>query len=69
MPDITAQKQEPAVERVKQKKDMSKFRWTLHEMLMKRVGYFMVLPFLIMFITFTVLPVMEFISAAMNSTG
>ena len=67
MPDITAQKQEPAVERVKQKKDMSKFRWTLHEMHMKRVGYFMVLPFLIMFITFTVLPVIVSIALSFTS--
>ncbi len=57
MPDITAAKKEPAVKTVKNRKDMSKFRWTLHEMWNKRIGYFMVLPFLVMFIAFTVVPV------------
>ena len=37
--------------------EVSKFRWTLQEMMNNKVAYFMVAPFLILFIVFTVLPV------------
>ncbi len=58
MPDASvAVKSEKPIKRQKNKKDMSKLQWTLHEMNQKKVGYFMVLPFLVMFIAFTVIPV------------
>ena len=56
MPENTAVK-EKKVKVEKTRKDMTKWEWTLHEMKRTRVGYFMVAPFLIMFITFTVVPV------------
>jgi len=56
MPENTAVK-EKKVKVEKTRKDMTKLEWTLHEMKRTRVGYFMVAPFLIMFITFTVIPV------------
>jgi len=37
--------------------DMSKIQWTLREMRVNKVGYFMVAPFFILFLTFTVLPI------------
>lgn len=61
MPDasVAVKAQEPKKPQKKHvsKKDMTKLQWTLHEMNQKKVGYFMVLPFLVMFITFTVVPV------------
>ncbi len=39
------------------RKDMSRFRWTLKEMNRNKVGYFMLAPFYIIFLTFTVVPV------------
>ena len=56
MPDNTA----AATKKVKvekTKKDMTKWEWTLHEMRRTRVGYFMIAPFIIMFLAFTVVPV------------
>jgi len=56
MPDNAAAKvKKPPVE--KSRKEMTKAEWIWHEMKRTRVGYFMVLPFLIMFIVFTVVPV------------
>ena len=37
--------------------DMTKFQWTLREMRVNKVGYFMIAPFFILFLIFTVLPV------------
>ena len=37
--------------------DMSRFKWTLNEMKKHKVGYFMALPFFLLFFVFTVLPV------------
>ncbi len=37
--------------------DMSKFKWTLNEMKKNKAGYFMALPFFILFFIFTVAPV------------
>ena len=37
--------------------DMSKFKWTLNEMKKNKAGYFMALPFFILFFVFTVVPV------------
>ena len=36
---------------------MTMMQWTLREMRMNRVGYFMIAPFFILFLIFTVLPV------------
>ena len=41
----------------KLRKDMSKWEWTLHEMRVNKVGYFMVMPYYILFLIFTVAPV------------
>jgi len=43
---------------VKQRKDMTKGQYIWSEMKRKKAGYFMVAPFLLMFITFTVVPVL-----------
>lgn len=40
------------------RKDMSKARWTLHEMRTGKMGYFLVAPFMFLFFIFTVLPVL-----------
>ncbi|MCL1859458.1 MAG: sugar ABC transporter permease [Oscillospiraceae bacterium] len=37
--------------------DMTKWQWTLREMRVNKVGYFMVAPFFILFLIFTVLPI------------
>ncbi len=37
--------------------DMSRFQWTLNEMKKNKAGYFMALPFFLIFFTFTVAPV------------
>jgi len=37
--------------------EMTKWQWTLREMRVNKVGYFMVAPFFILFLTFTVLPI------------
>jgi len=37
--------------------DMTKWQWTLREMRVNRVGYIMVAPFFILFLVFTVLPI------------
>ena len=38
--------------------DMSRFKWTLNEMRKNKAGYFMALPFFILFFIFTVVPVL-----------
>lgn len=38
--------------------DMTRFQWTLMEMKKNKVGYFMTLPFFILFFIFTVVPVL-----------
>ena len=38
--------------------DMSRFKWTLNEMKKHKTGYFMALPFFILFFIFTVAPVL-----------
>ena len=37
--------------------DMTKLQWILKEMRVNKVGYFMVAPFFVLFLTFTVLPI------------
>ncbi len=56
MPENTAVK-EKAPKQQKTRKEMTKMEWTLHEMNRTKVGYFMVIPFLLMFLVFTVVPV------------
>ncbi len=61
MTEQVAVKNQPPVKeekREKTKKDMSKFGWLWHEMKRQKVGYYMVIPFLIMFLCFTVVPVL-----------
>lgn len=41
----------------KLRKDMSKWQWTLREMKVHKAGYFMVAPYYLVFLTFTVIPV------------
>ena len=55
---VAVKGQPPVKEKAeKTKKDMTKWEWTWHEMKRQKVGYYMVIPFLIMFICFTVIPV------------
>ena len=55
---VAVKGQPPVKEKAeKTKKDMTKWEWTWHEMKRQKVGYYMVIPFLIMFICFTVVPV------------
>ncbi len=49
-----------------QRKEMSKLRWTWKEMKRNKTAYFMLFPFLILFIVFTVLPV--FLSMLLSLT-
>jgi multiple sugar transport system permease protein len=46
-----------AAEKAVIRTDMSRFKWTLNEMKKHKVGYFMALPFFVLFFIFTVLPV------------
>ena len=55
-----------AVKRPKTKGDMSKFQWTLKEMKKNWVAYVMIAPFMILFFTFTVWPVL--LSIALSFT-
>ena len=56
---VAVKGQQPAEEKKeKTKKEMTRFQWTWHEMKRQKVGYYMVIPFLIMFICFTVIPVL-----------
>ena len=48
------------------REEMSKFQWTWNEMKKNKTAYFMVAPFLILFIVFTVLPV--FLSIILSLT-
>ena len=57
--------QEQAVRPVA-REEMSKFQWTWNEMKKNKTAYFMVAPFLILFIVFTVLPV--FLSIILSLT-
>ena len=41
----------------KMRKDMTKWQWTLREMKVHKVGYLMVAPYYLVFLTFTVVPV------------
>lgn len=43
--------------KVVSRKDMSKARWTLHQMNVNKIGYFMIAPFMILFLLFTIIPV------------
>ena len=43
--------------KVVSRKDMSKARWTLHQMNVNKIGYFMIAPFMILFLMFTIIPV------------
>ena len=54
---VAVKGQQPAEEKKeKTKKEMTRFQWIWHEMKRQKVGYYMVIPFLIMFICFTVIP-------------
>ena len=56
---VAVKGQQPAEEKKeKTKKEMTRFQWIWHEMKRQKVGYYMVIPFLIMFICFTVIPVL-----------
>lgn len=50
----------------KLRKDMTKWEWTLREMKVNKVGYFMVAPYYIVFFVFTVVPV--FVSLLLSLT-
>jgi multiple sugar transport system permease protein len=47
-----------AKEKAAIRSDMSRFKWTLNEMRKHKAGYFMALPFFILFFVFTVVPVL-----------
>ena len=56
---VAVKGQQPAEEKKeKTKKEMTRFQWTWHKMQRQMVGYYMIIPFLIMFICFTVIPVL-----------
>ena len=57
---------EEQVARPVAREEMSKFQWTWNEMKKNKTAYFMVAPFLILFIVFTVLPV--FLSIILSLT-
>ena len=46
------------VKRAINRGDMTKWQWTLKEMKMYKIGYFMIAPFFILFTIFTILPVL-----------
>ena len=46
-----------AKEKAAIRNDMTRFQWTLNEMKKNKAGYFMALPFFILFFIFTVMPV------------
>ena len=50
----------------KLRKDMTKWEWTLREMKVNKVGYFMVAPYYLVFFTFTIIPV--FVSLLLSFT-
>ena len=56
MPSQEAVTQEP--KKAVSQKDMTKWQWTWKEMKRNKVAYFMVAPFMLIFITFTVVPVL-----------
>ena len=66
MPDNTAVK-EKKPKGQKTRKEMTKLEWTLSEMNRTKVGYLMVLPFVIMFLVFTIVPV--FLSVLLSFTN
>ena len=41
----------------KMRKDMTKWEWTRRQMVVNKVGYLMVAPYFLVFLTFTVAPV------------
>ena len=43
--------------KVVSRKEMTKAQWTLHQMNVNKVGYFMIAPFMILFFLFTIIPV------------
>lgn len=43
--------------KVVSRKDMTKAQWTLHQMNVNKIGYFMIAPFMILFLLFTIIPV------------
>jgi len=49
--------QTPVKKRAINRGDMTKWQWTLREMRVNKVGYFMVAPFFLLFSVFTVLPI------------
>lgn len=49
------------------RKDMTKFQWTLHLMKQNWVGYVFILPFLFLFILFTVIPVVASLGLSLTS--
>jgi len=58
--------QEKTVKKPVSRKDMSKFAWTMKEIGRNKTAYFLVLPFMAIFLLFTVIPV--FVSLALSLT-
>ena len=63
---MTSQTNTETVNRPTQRSEMSKMQWTWKEMKRNKTAYFMLAPFLILFIVFTVLPV--FLSMILSLT-
>ena len=61
--NATAVKEQKAVSR----KDMTKAQWTWHEMKNNKTAYLMVAPFMILFLIFTVVPVVMSIFLSFTS--
>ncbi len=58
MPENTATAKKPESKKPVARKDMSRFQWTLKEMKRNYVAYIMIAPFMLIFLTFTVVPVL-----------
>lgn len=54
---VAEKSNQPAVKKPVSRKDMSKFQWTLKEIRRNKTAYFLVLPFMLIFFIFTVIPV------------
>ena len=64
--EVTEKSTKPEVRRPVSRKDMSKFSWTLKEIRRNHTAYFLVLPFMLIFFVFTVIPVV--VSLALSLT-
>lgn len=65
--NTTEKAKKPVAKKPVSRKDMSRFRWTLKEIGRNKTAYFLVLPFMLIFFVFTVVPVV--VSLALSLTN